>query len=110
MKVECVLKSRGSGHFANGIYDTDDKSLTVLQGSKIALELSFNAITAKALQARKDTDIVDANGNVLIDVCFPSASTAAQFVTGRSSNGLIAWRPNDKLNLKEFIKGGYRYE
>lgn len=103
MKIECVLKSRGNVHYAKGIYDTENKSLTVLRGSKIALEITFNAITSKALQARKDTNIVDSYGNVLTDVSFSSASTAAQFVTGRSSNGYIAWRPSDKMNLKEYL-------
>jgi hypothetical protein len=40
----------------------------------------------------------------LVDVKFTSPSSAAQFVTGRSVNGYVAWRPDDKMSLKEYLK------
>ena len=37
---------------------------------------------------------------------FKSPSTAANFVTGRSTNGLIAWKNIDKKTIKELINEG----
>ena len=48
--------------------------------------------------------------NVLqTDMIFKSASTAANFVTGNSTNGLIAWKNKDGVILKTLIfwKGGW---
>ena len=43
-------------------------------------------------------------GNVLlIDVAFKSASTAANFVTGSSTNGLTAWKDSDGKTIKDII-------
>ena len=37
------------------------------------------------------------------DVAFKSASTAANFVTGRSTNGLITWKNSDGIILKSLL-------
>lgn len=52
----------------------------------------------------KDPKIVDKDGMVLIDVTFESLSTAATFVAGRISNGMITWKtPNGKY-VRDTIK------
>ena len=37
------------------------------------------------------------------DMVFKSASTAANFVTGSSTNGLTAWKDKDGRTIKEII-------
>lgn len=68
-----IVRER-SGVNAKGEFDPTTRSLTVLKG------------------------------NVLqTDVAFKSASTAANFVTGTSTNGLTAWKDKDGKTIKEII-------
>lgn len=101
--MKLILKSREQLHYAEATYDNG--VVTVLKGSKINKASTYNRMAADAVDSRNDTTIVDDRGIVLKDVSFNSPSTAAQFVTGRSSNGYIAWRPDDKMSLKEYLKG-----
>ena len=101
--MKIILKSKQKLHYAEADY-SNTGTVTVFKGSKINPVDSFPKMSSDALKARKDLSIVDANGNVKKDVIFNSPSTAAQFVTGRSSNGYIAWRPDDKMSLKEYLK------
>ena len=43
------------------------------------------------------------DGVVSKDVHFTSASTAANFVTGASTNGMTAWKTKDGKTLKEAV-------
>jgi hypothetical protein len=45
------------------------------------------------------------NGVVKEDVVFKSASTAANFVTGSSTNGLTSWKTEEGVQLRAIIKG-----
>lgn len=40
---------------------------------------------------------------VIKDAVFKSSSTAANFVTGTSTNGLMAWKNEDGIKLKQLI-------
>ena len=99
MKV--ILKSKHDLHYATGIYDNG--GVTVLSGSRINQTDSFPQMAESLKDMRCDPQIVDDKGVLIKDVSFNSPSTAAQFVTGRSVNGYIAWRPDDKMSLKEYI-------
>ena len=102
MKV--ILKSKRNTHYAEAIY-TDGK-ITVLKGSKICKYvppyMERKAMPIYAL--RNNQDIVNEEGVVLQNVEFNSPTSAAIFVTGRSVNGYISWRPEDKVSLKEYLK------
>ena len=57
----------------------------------------------RAIKAlRNDREIVSYNGCVKKDIYFSSPSAAAIFVTGRSSNGYVTWRIDDKISLKKY--------
>lgn len=103
MELRCVLKSKKNLHSAVGIYDTDTKRIIVLKGSKINPQQSYPKMIASVVALRKDRQLVDEKGILLSDIPFSTVSSAAQFITGRSSNGYIAWRPDDKMSLKEYI-------
>ena len=101
-EMKIILKSKKNTHYA--IANFENGKVTVLKDSKIYLPIAFEKMSRDALEARNDSSIVDEKGLVLKDVSFNSVTTAAQFVTGRSVNGLIAWRIDDKVSLKEYYK------
>lgn len=100
--IKIVLKSKKKLHYAEATLS--DRKTTVLKGARINLVDSFPQMSQSLLQLRKDRTVVSAEGELLKDITFASPSTAAQFVTGRSVNGYIAWRPNDEMSLKAYLK------
>ena len=100
--MKITLKSKRNTHYA--IADFENGIVTVLKDSKICLPTAFNKMSRDAYDARKDSSLVNEKGVVLKNIQFKSVTTAAQFVTGRSVNGLIAWRIDDKISLKEYYK------
>ncbi|MBD5099710.1 MAG: DUF4357 domain-containing protein [Clostridiales bacterium] len=99
--IRVVLKSKKELHYAEAIID--DKETLVLKGAKINLIESFPQMSQALILLRRDRMLVSEDGVLLKDIKFTSPSTAAQFVTGRSVNGYIAWRPNDEISLKEYL-------
>ncbi|RHO49163.1 DUF4357 domain-containing protein [Clostridium sp. AM09-51] len=100
--MEIYLKSK------QGLYDAEaeykDGIITVKKGSKIQLDFAEHIRGGKtAKKYREDKEYVNQAGVVVKDCEFTSASTAAQFVTGRSTNGLVAWKVKDKVSLKNFL-------
>lgn len=85
--------------------DFDKNEMIVRSGSIINIKenIKFKMINdAKNMRTRKD--LVDETGVVLQDIRFSSPSTAAQFVTGNSANGLRQWKEIETgKSLKEFI-------
>lgn len=102
MKVEIFLSSRDNSYDAKGTYE--DGVVIVKKGGHIQLDFA-NHIRGgkKAKTYREDKEYVSAEGIILKDCEFTSASTAAQFVTGRSTNGLVAWKVEKKKSLKDYI-------
>jgi len=100
--LNVVLKSKRNLHYATGLYG--EGKLTVLKGSKINLVDSFPEMSQNLKEMRSNRELVAENGELLRGVEFTSPSSAAQFVTGRSVNGYIAWRPDDKMSLKEYMR------
>lgn len=88
---------------AVGEYNEETKEMTVLKGSVLSDTVvstgSFRG-TRAILKAREGV----MKENVLTeDVSFKSPSTAANFVRGSSSNGLICWKDENGKTLKEVI-------
>ena len=101
--MEIYMKSKRSGYDAYGIYDNG--TVIVQKGSKICLHFAETFKRANSVVAyRKDSSYVDKSGYVLQDCIFTSPSTAAQFVNGRSTNGYIAWRIDEKSNLRQWLQ------
>lgn len=104
MQTDIYLNSREGLFHAKGIYTPEQT--TVLKGSVINTAFSTSEKfkgSDLVLSIRNNHAIVDEKGVVLKDCTFSSPSTAAQFVTGRSSNGYIAWRVDESTNLKRFL-------
>ena len=104
MKTDIYLNSREGLFQAKGIY-TPEQTI-VLKGSVIKTAFSTSEKfkgSDLVLSIRNDRAIVDDKGVLLKDYSFASPSTAAQFVTGRSSNGYVAWRVDEHTSLKRFV-------
>lgn len=98
--MKLILKSKKALHYAEALYDGD--KITIQRGAKINPIDSFPKMSGAIKKMRCDRNVVSNEGVLLVDLSFESLSTAAQFVTGRSVNGYIAWRPDDKMSLKTY--------
>ena len=106
--VKVVLNSRSGSHRADGVFDNN--VVTVIKGSKICLSEAYANMPQKVKAKRHDSNLVGDDGIVKQDITFDSPTAAAQFVTGRSVNGYIAWRPENKMSLREYLKQGLQPE
>ena len=103
MLIEVKLHTRGEKIFANGKFDGE--TFTVLAGGKIRTDFADHIRGGKKAKSYRDNrEFVDETGNILKDCIFTSPSTAAQFVTGRSTNGYEAWKVDDKTSLGKYMK------
>ena len=97
MKV--FLNRRDGSVKAEGNYDVKSGKVVVLKGSIVSPALreteKFSTRTIALLRKEHVKNCV-----VKDDVEFKSATSAANFVTGSSTNGLIAWKNKDGRNLK----------
>lgn len=102
MIIKLYIKRRDNSIDATLEYDSDHNSYTVLKGSKVSNSITMDKRFRSAGSIKK----ARANG-VVVDcivkenVVFKSASTAANFVTGTSTNGKIAWKDENGKTLKE---------
>lgn len=97
--IQLVLKSKKKLHYAEATMDGNE--IVVKKGAKIN---PVNTFPQMSQVLRGDSSVVSEDGILLKDMTFYSPSTAAQFVTGRSVNGYIAWRPNDEMSLKAYLE------
>lgn len=103
MEIKIKLAPRNGSCYAEGIYS--DEGIVVKKGGRINLDFAAHIRGGRnAKKYREDIECVDKEGNILKDCYFKSPSTAAQFVTGRSTNGYEAWKVDNKKNLGEFLK------
>lgn len=102
MKIKLTLTQRGSNVFAEAVYEGE--TITVLSG-KISRDFADHIRGGKKARSfRDDPEYVDKSGNIIKKCIFSSPSTAAQFVTGRSTNGYVAWKVDEKKNLGDYLK------
>ncbi len=103
MEFIVYMKSNQANYNAKGIYKNG--KLIVLKGSKIREKNSkeYNRIR-QAIEYRENAEYVDKKMIVKKDIIFDSPSTAAQFVADTSRNGLIYWRNENNVKLRDLIK------
>lgn len=89
---------------ASGEYNPATKELIVKEGSTVSSSIT----DSKAFRGRnnivKMRDAHVNNGVVVRDVAFKSSSTAANFITGNSTNGLVAWKTESGDTIAKAIK------
>lgn len=101
--MRVFIKRKNSNIDAVGEYDIATKALTVLKGSVVSTNVAHTAKFRGTKSIEKSREGAVANCVVQKDITFASASTAANFVTGTSSNGLILWKDANGKSIKELI-------
>lgn len=102
MKINVTLKTRTTGCEAIAEYLGD--SIVVKAGGTISADFADHIRGGKqAKKFRNDPNCVEGR-KIIKDCVFDSPSTAAQFVTGRSTNGYEAWKVEPKKSLGDYLK------
>lgn len=103
MKIRVFLESIHNEFFAEAYYE--DGAITVLPGGYIRKHFASHIRGGKTSRDYRDNpEYVSDDMTILKECSFSSPSTAAQFVTGRSTNGYDAWKVEDKKSLNQFLK------
>jgi hypothetical protein len=103
--MKLILKSKRSGIDAKGEYDPKTKSFIVKKGSIVSEAVSHSGKFKGAETIEKYREKYVKDNVVTKDVVFTSASTAANFVKGSSTNGLVAWKSPNNISLKRILHG-----
>lgn len=101
--MKIYIKREKSGINVVGEYNVETKEVTVKKGSVVSENIAYSEKFkgAKTIEHHRAGVIKD---RILIkDMVFKSASTAANFATGASTNGLIAWKTEDGKKLKDAL-------
>ena len=101
--MRLYIKRPKNGVDAVAEFDSAAKSITVLKGSRVSEFVSHASTFRGANSIEKSRATYVENGIVVEEAMFTSASTAANFVVGSSINGLIAWKDENGITLKELL-------
>lgn len=104
--MKLYIKSKAKNIDAVGEYNLETGEFVVLKGSVLSETVvstgSFRG-TRAILKAREG---YVKDNTLLEDKTFSSSSTAANFVRGASSNGLICWKDESGKTLKAILNEG----
>lgn len=99
--IEVYMLGRNGRYKAQGIYKNG--KITVCKGSKISREVSITNMANIVASAWNNKTVIDDSNIVLQDIEMGSPSTAAQFVTGYSVNGMLRWKVSENETLKDIL-------
>ena len=103
MEIKVYLKQRSSDVYAEAIYCGE--TITVLPGGYISDSFADHIRGGKKAKGfRDDPEYVDAERRIIKPCPFTSPSTAAQFVTGSSTNGYEAWKGETRKSLGAYLR------
>ena len=102
--MKLYLTRKNSPINACAEYDIANKSFVVLKGSKVSDTIAHSATFrgSKSIEKQRSNGTV-IDGVVMENVFFKSPSTAANFVTGASTNGMIVWKDANGISLKVLL-------
>lgn len=89
---------------ATAEYNPESKDFVVLAGSKVSEKIAYSEKFRGSKSIEKSRLGTVENSLVICDVVFKSASTAANYVCGSSTNGLTAWKDENGTTLKCLIE------
>ena len=104
--MKLYIKRKNKTIEAVAEYDLKNGSVTVLKGSTVSANIAYSEKFRGAKSIEKSRSKYVENGIVIKDANFKSASTAANFVTGSSTNGLVAWKNENGKTLQCILKEG----
>lgn len=102
--MRLYIKRPQCGVDAVAEYDTTTGIMTVLKGSRVSDSISRSEKFRGVKSIEKSRVNYVEESVVLRDALFKSPSTAANFVTGTSTNGKTAWRDYKGRRLKEILE------
>ena len=102
MGITIFLKTK-DGADAEATYNIDTKECVVKKGSIVTEGISSAPTFKSTKSIKKQRDEYVKENVVIQDVHFKSSSTAGNFVTGRSTDGMHAWKDNKGTPLKKII-------
>ena len=103
MKIRVFIKSKSTDVYAEAVYDGE--TMTVLPGGKISTDFASHIHGGRKAKSYRNNDEYVGSDRTIINECvFNSPSTAAQFVTGRSTNGYEAWKVETKKSLGKCLE------
>lgn len=103
VKIELHTISRDGLYEANAVYI--DGMVRVKKGSRINIHYGSGFKPSRPVKERLDDhNLYDEKGILLKDVEFETLSTAASFVAGRTSNGMLTWKTKDGKYVRETLK------
>jgi hypothetical protein len=102
--MKLFLRRRNSKIEGIGEYEPVSRQFVVKKGTVVSDEVAHSEKFRGANTIERYRAEYVKDGVVTRDVIFKSASTAANFVTGASTNGLTAWKSEDGTPLKELLK------
>ena len=102
MEILVFLKTK-DGANAKAIYNLETKECTVKKDSIVTSTISKAPTfkSKKAIEKQRKEYVKD--NIVLKDVHFKSSSSAGNFVTGRSTDGMHAWKDKGGTPLKTLV-------
>lgn len=102
MEITVFLKTK-DGANAKAVYNTETKECIVKKKSVVTSSIS-KAPTFKSVKSiKKQRDEFVKDNVVVQDVHFKSSSSAGNFVTGRSTDGMHAWKDKNGVPLKNLV-------
>ena len=106
IRVKVFLNKPKNCVDAFGEFNKKTRELIVLKGSRVSEKVTYTEKFrgSKSIEKQRVGRIQD---NILQeDVKFKSPSTAGNFVTGKSTNGLTAWKDKNGKTIKELLNEG----
>lgn len=101
--MEIFIVRKKSGVDSTGAYNPTTKECIVKKGSKVSDGVAHSEKFRGANTIEKYRVEYVKDGVVAKDVYFKSVSTAANFVTGTSTNGMTAWKTKDGKSIKDAL-------
>lgn len=102
--MKLYMKGRTNTYNAVAEYDIKTKKIAVLKGSILSTNIQ-QSNTFKGYNRIQQLRQGKTKNNILQEnIEFNSLSTAANFVSGNSSNGLITWKDENGTKIKDIIK------
>lgn len=102
--MKLYIKRKKSNIDAVCEYNPITKQFVVLENSRVSdtVARSEKFRGTKSIEKSRLNTVKD--GVVICDVTFKSASTAANYVCGTSTNGLTAWKDESGKSLKSLLE------
>lgn len=101
--MKLYMQSRNNKYDARAEYDIQNGQFIVLKGSRVSDSIS-TAPTFRSIKTVKRMRQQYVDGVIVVsDVCFSSPSSAANFVTGSSTDGTKSWKSEDGRSLKVLL-------